>query len=150
MWLCIFRLVLSVGLIDLFYSSDFLQLLLHSHMLCKGKACARNTCITVLLLFVLGKWFHCPLLFVLGKWFVSTGKDNLLNAWRTPYGASIFQVYFVIVYWYGFCLQLLTFCTSHKRLFFIQEYNGACKSDNNQWKCGYSNTSQCFFLFFFL
>uniref|UniRef100_A0A3B4U2R8 Transducin-like enhancer protein 4 n=1 Tax=Seriola dumerili TaxID=41447 RepID=A0A3B4U2R8_SERDU len=25
------------------------------------------------------------------KWFVSTGKDNLLNAWRTPYGASIFQ-----------------------------------------------------------
>uniref|UniRef100_A0A8C6V404 Groucho/TLE N-terminal Q-rich domain-containing protein n=1 Tax=Neogobius melanostomus TaxID=47308 RepID=A0A8C6V404_9GOBI len=28
----------------------------------------------------------------LWKWFVSTGKDNLLNAWRTPYGASIFQV----------------------------------------------------------
>lgn len=27
-----------------------------------------------------------------GKWFVSTGKDNILNAWRTPYGASIFQV----------------------------------------------------------
>uniref|UniRef100_A0A8C9AUF6 TLE family member 2, transcriptional corepressor n=1 Tax=Prolemur simus TaxID=1328070 RepID=A0A8C9AUF6_PROSS len=26
-----------------------------------------------------------------GRWFVSTGKDNLLNAWRTPYGASIFQ-----------------------------------------------------------
>lgn len=26
-----------------------------------------------------------------GKWFASTGKDNLLNAWRTPYGASIFQ-----------------------------------------------------------
>jgi len=25
-----------------------------------------------------------------GKWFVSTGKDNLLNAWRTPYGTSIF------------------------------------------------------------
>jgi len=25
-----------------------------------------------------------------GKWFVSTGKDNLMNAWRTPYGASIF------------------------------------------------------------
>lgn len=23
---------------------------------------------------------------------MSTGKDNLLNAWRTPYGASIFQV----------------------------------------------------------
>lgn len=31
-----------------------------------------------------------------GKWFVSTGKDNLLNAWRTPYGASIFQVYIQI------------------------------------------------------
>lgn len=29
-----------------------------------------------------------------GKWFVSTGKDNLLNAWRTPYGTSIFQVRF--------------------------------------------------------
>ena len=29
-----------------------------------------------------------------GKWFISTGKDNLLNAWRTPYGASIFQVEF--------------------------------------------------------
>ena len=27
-----------------------------------------------------------------GKWFVSTGKDNLLNGWRTPFGASIFQV----------------------------------------------------------
>ena len=27
-----------------------------------------------------------------GKWFSSTGKDNLLNAWRTPFGASIFQV----------------------------------------------------------
>ncbi|XP_042198665.1 transducin-like enhancer protein 1 isoform X2 [Callorhinchus milii] len=26
-----------------------------------------------------------------GKWFISTGKDNLLNAWRVPYGASIFQ-----------------------------------------------------------
>lgn len=33
-----------------------------------------------------------PLLRLAGKWFVSTGKDNLLNAWRTPYGASIFQV----------------------------------------------------------
>lgn len=31
-----------------------------------------------------------------GKWFVSTGKDNLLNAWRTPYGASIFQVIWLI------------------------------------------------------
>lgn len=29
-----------------------------------------------------------------GKWFVSTGKDNLLNGWRTPYGTSIFQVSF--------------------------------------------------------
>ncbi|EDO29280.1 predicted protein [Nematostella vectensis] len=26
-----------------------------------------------------------------GSWFITTGKDNLLNAWRTPYGASIFQ-----------------------------------------------------------
>ena len=38
-----------------------------------------------------------------GKWFISTGKDNYLNAWRTPYGASIFQVntfqlYFVCLF----------------------------------------------------
>ena len=33
-----------------------------------------------------------------GKWFVSTGKDNLLNAWRTPYGASIFQVCEIFLY----------------------------------------------------
>lgn len=33
-----------------------------------------------------------------GKWFVSTGKDNLLNAWRTPYGASIFQVSIFILH----------------------------------------------------
>lgn len=32
-----------------------------------------------------------------GKWFVSTGKDNLLNAWRTPYGASIFQVSYIFI-----------------------------------------------------
>lgn len=36
-----------------------------------------------------------------GKWFVSTGKDNLLNAWRTPYGASIFQVKFMISIYIG-------------------------------------------------
>lgn len=28
---------------------------------------------------------------------MSTGKDNLLNAWRTPYGASIFQVRMILV-----------------------------------------------------
>ena len=33
-----------------------------------------------------------------GKWFISTGKDNLLNAWRTPYGASIFQVCYTFIY----------------------------------------------------
>ncbi|XP_019859437.1 PREDICTED: protein groucho-1-like [Amphimedon queenslandica] len=27
-----------------------------------------------------------------GKWFITTGKDNVLNAWRTPYGGSIFQM----------------------------------------------------------
>lgn len=40
-----------------------------------------------------------------GKWFVSTGKDNLLNAWRTPYGASIFQVSL----WRNTLLQFSTF-----------------------------------------
>lgn len=38
-----------------------------------------------------------------GKWFVSTGKDNLLNAWRTPFGASIFQVRWL------FCLFLMKY-----------------------------------------
>lgn len=33
-----------------------------------------------------------------GKWFITTGKDNLLNAWRTPYGASIFQVGLIVGY----------------------------------------------------
>ena len=32
-----------------------------------------------------------------GKWFITTGKDNLLNAWRTPYGASIFQVRHMVI-----------------------------------------------------
>lgn len=43
-----------------------------------------------------------------GKWFVSTGKDNLLNAWRTPYGASIFQVYiqiFIDIIFIGYYLS---------------------------------------------
>ena len=39
-----------------------------------------------------------------GKWFITTGKDNLLNAWRTPYGASIFQVHSPL-------LLTLTHCT---------------------------------------
>jgi WD40 repeat protein len=26
-----------------------------------------------------------------GKWFITTGKDKLLNSWRSPFGASIFQ-----------------------------------------------------------
>jgi len=26
-----------------------------------------------------------------GKWFVSTGKDNLMNAWRAPYGELLFH-----------------------------------------------------------
>lgn len=38
-----------------------------------------------------GHSLRASLLRLSGKWFVSTGKDNLLNAWRTPYGASIFQ-----------------------------------------------------------
>lgn len=46
-----------------------------------------------------------------GKWFVSTGKDNYLNAWRTPYGANIFQV----SCWHarpalGPCFVNVTFC----------------------------------------
>jgi len=43
-----------------------------------------------------------------GKWFVSTGKDNLLNAWRTPYGASIFQVGVLISYIIS--LFIVSFC----------------------------------------
>ena len=33
-----------------------------------------------------------------GNWFVSTGKDSMLNAWRNPYGASIFQVRRALAY----------------------------------------------------
>jgi len=47
-----------------------------------------------------------------GKWFVSTGKDNLLNAWRTPYGASIFQVSSVFQYK---VFQLLIPCSFSRR-----------------------------------
>jgi WD40 repeat protein len=39
-----------------------------------------------------------------GKWFISTGKDNLLNAWRTPYGASIFQVLLHLLVYYALAL----------------------------------------------
>lgn len=42
-----------------------------------------------------------------GKWFVSTGKDNLLNAWRTPYGASIFQV----------CRSIHSVCSQSKSMY---------------------------------
>ena len=42
-----------------------------------------------------------------GKWFVSTGKDNLLNAWRTPYGASIFQVRKIKIYFVA-CTKIET------------------------------------------
>ena len=42
-----------------------------------------------------------------GKWFVSTGKDNLLNAWRTPYGASIFQVR---LYRKNVCTTIIELC----------------------------------------
>ena len=51
-----------------------------------------------------------------GKWFITTGKDNLLNAWRTPYGASIFQVHSPLllrlsVQWYLYLLLLLCVCS---------------------------------------
>lgn len=56
-----------------------------------------------------------------GKWFISTGKDNLLNAWRTPYGASIFQVKFFILYDI-FCvvkiLIIIFLCSRRSRLQF--------------------------------
>ena len=45
-----------------------------------------------------------------GKWFVSTGKDNLLNAWRTPYGASIFQVTWLAIQTRKLCCVLLLCC----------------------------------------
>ncbi|XP_039556286.1 transducin-like enhancer protein 1 [Passer montanus] len=59
-----------------------------------GRAMAASLCV----FHSLGRvccWLWCGDMRLLcpstGKWFVSTGKDNLLNAWRTPYGASIFQ-----------------------------------------------------------
>jgi WD40 repeat protein len=51
-----------------------------------------------------------------GKWFVSTGKDNLLNGWRTPYGTSIFQVNSKNNF-LGFCFKLpFKFSISVKRI----------------------------------
>lgn len=49
-----------------------------------------------------------------GKWFVSTGKDNLLNAWRTPYGASIFQVKYGRPFAF---LPLSLWCAEFKKYF---------------------------------
>lgn len=40
-----------------------------------------------------------------GKWLVSTGKENLLNAWCTPIGTSLFQV-----------------CTSHINFLLLYHY----------------------------
>lgn len=60
----------------------------HTHTHTKNNALFNSFQWEILVLLEL----HVPLL-ILGKWFVSTGKDNLLNAWRTPYGASIFQVW---------------------------------------------------------
>lgn len=51
--------------------------------------------------FQMSRRSQCTDVVFAGKWFVSTGKDNLLNAWRTPYGASIFQVCRSII----LCLQ---------------------------------------------
>jgi len=53
-----------------------------------------------------------------GKWFVSTGKDNLLNAWRTPYGASIFQVntkdaFCGVANFFVLGLKMLKWCMRH-------------------------------------
>lgn len=67
-----------------------------------------------------------------GKWFVSTGKDNILNAWRTPYGASIFQVcvlrithtthtqthtHFMHIKVCGECSAVLSHCKTNRFLF---------------------------------
>lgn len=75
-----------------------------------------------------------------GKWFVSTGKDNLLNAWRTPYGASIFQVGaipFIIIVFLGFR---------------VVEMNRKGFDENFQLSYAYSNWSyaaikHCLFIF---
>ena len=34
-------------------------------------------------------------------WFISTGKDNMINGWKSPYGANVFNVsLFVIIVHY--------------------------------------------------
>ena len=34
---------------------------------------------------------NCLVFLFVGKWFISTGKDNAMNAWRSPYGANLLQ-----------------------------------------------------------
>lgn len=62
-----------------------------------------------------------------GRWFVSTGKDNLLNAWRTPYGASIFQVPTVPSWWPPLesCVLDISCCgaPTHTHFRFHSEHN---------------------------
>jgi len=58
---------------------------------------------------------------VTGKWFVSTGKDNLLNAWRTPYGASIFQVRTLPLFTLNKLPSLFSFFPTVERIVFCTE-----------------------------
>lgn len=70
-----------------------------------------------------------------GKWFVSTGKDNLLNAWRTPYGASIFQVSKVISY----RLQTILYIINARLLIVcIPVYNLQSKETSSVLSCDIS------------
>ena len=68
---------------------------------------------------------------------ICTGKDNLLNAWRTPYGASIFQVHSPLllrlsVQWYLYLLLLLCVCSLIYTLMYNEimivfyTYQGCC------------------------
>lgn len=65
-----------------------------------------------------------------GKWFVSTGKDNLLNAWRTPYGASIFQVSFEP----SRLVQEFSFIILYTRIMHLIGLNFFC-SQKNRHRC---------------
>lgn len=56
-----------------------------------------------------------------GKWFVSTGKDNLLNAWRTPYGASIFQVINVNEFFKAIFVVVVNRSKESKYCFYLKE-----------------------------
>lgn len=75
---------------------------------------------------------RCLLIAVLlqGNWFVTTGKDNLINAWRSPYGYSLFRVcllgYRVYEHAYAFILFILPINYIERIRYIFNLWRSAC------------------------